>query len=228
MTTETNTPESANNKSPEIPAHSKISNGTIINVVLFIGLIVLYVVNFLPSKDDDLVAGTEMEQEMGEITTRLDEGAFYIAFVDSDTLMAHYKLANKMRQDFEQEQRRLENDLQRRQRAFQTEVETFQRQIQAGSISMENAQVKEQELMQMQQELMQLNESYSSRLMAKEMEMNIELYQKITDLLSRFNREMGYDYILGFSPGGGILYAKEKHDITKKVLKKLNEEYDAQ
>lgn len=227
MTTETNTPESTNPIRPEIPSGSRISNGTIINVVLFIGLIILYVINFLPSERGEMVAGNGIEQEMDEITTRLEEGAFNIAFVNSDTLMAHYNLATTMREEFEQEQRRLENDLQRRQRSFQSEVETFQMQIQAGSISMDNAQVKEQELMQMQQELMQLNETYSSRLMTKELEMNIELYQKITDLLTRFNNEMGYDYILGFTPGGGILYAKENHDITHKVLEKLNEEYDA-
>ncbi len=228
MTTETNTPESTNPLRPGIPASSRISNGTIINIVLFIGLIILYVINFMPSKRGDMVDGTEIEQEMDEITTRLEEGTLNIAFVNSDTLMAHYKLATTLREEFEQEQSRLENDLQRRQRSFQSEVETFQRQIQAGSISMDNAQLKEQELMQMQQELMQLNDTYSSRLMTKELEMNIELYEKITDLLTRFNKEMGYDYILGFTPGGGILYAREKHDITQKVLEKLNEEYDTQ
>lgn len=226
MAKETPTPESGNPIRTEIPVRSKISNGTIINVVLFVGLIILYTLHFLPDRKQDVT--TDIESEVSVISDQLAEGAFNIAFVNSDTLMANYTLALNMRDELEREQRRLENDLQRRQRTFQTELETFQRQIQMGALSSDNIQVKEQELMQMQQELMQLNESYANRLMAKEMEMNIELYQKITDLLSRFNREMGYDYILGFSPGGGILYAREKHDITRKILEKLNEEYDAQ
>lgn len=228
MTTEMKTPESGNPVRPEIPERSKISNGTIINVVLFVGLIVLYVLNIFPLKDSETTAGNEIEQEMDEMASLMEQGAFNIAFVNSDTLMANYKLALDKREEFEQEQRRLENDLQRRQRSFQTEVETFQQQIQTGNISLEDAQAREQQLMQRQQELMQLNEDYSSRLMTKELEINIDLYQRITELLSRFNEEMGYDYILGFSPGGDILYAKEKHDITQKVLNKLNEEYDVQ
>lgn len=228
MTTEMKTPESGNPVRPEIPERSKLSNGAIINVVLFIGLIVLYVLNIFPLKESDTAAGTGIEQEMDEMASLMEQGAFNIAFVNSDTLMANYRVALDKREELEQEQRRLENDLQRRQRSFQSEVETFQQQIQTGNISLEDAQAKEQQLMQNQQELMQLNEEYSSRLMAKELEINIDLYQRITELLSKFNEEMNYDYILGFSPGGEILYAKEKHDITQEVLNKLNEEYDVQ
>lgn len=224
MTTENPHPPTTPQQ-PEIPEKSKISNGTILNVVLFLGLIVLYALHFFPREQ---AAADDMPLEEKEIANLIAEGTFHIAFVNSDTLMANYKLSQKMITDFEAEQRRLENDLQRRQREFQAEVETFERQIQSGTISMENAQIKEQELRQTQHDLMQLNETYSTRLMRTEMEMNVELYQKITDMLERFNKDMGYDYILGFSPGGGILYAKEKHDITQKVLNLLNQEFDAQ
>lgn len=224
MSTEINTPESTNPIRPEIPAKSKISNGTLINVVLFVGLIVLYVLNIFPMRSSDNISG--IEEEMTEISERIAEGAVNIAYVNSDTLMSRYKLALDLRTDLEDEQRRLENDLQRRQRSFQTDVEAFQRQIQLGSISVENAQLREQELMQVQQEMMQLNDTYTNRLMRKEAEISTELYKTITELLNRYNQDMGYDYILGFSPGGGILHAESKHDITEQVVNKLNDEYE--
>jgi adenine deaminase len=87
------------------------------------------------------------------------------------------------------------------------------------NFSMENAQRKEQELMQMRDDLMQLNDTYTSRLMTKELEMNTELYGKITELLDRYSKEAGYDYILGFSIGGGILYASAQHDITNIIIR---------
>ncbi len=213
-----------------LPEKSRIPNATIINVVLFIGLIVLYVFNFFPrgGSADLTEAGIATQEEISDMATILADGAFNIAFVNSDSLMARYKLAQRMQTEFEAEQRRLDNDLQRRQRTFQEDVESFQRQIQLGMISMEDAQRREQELMMEQQNLLQLNDTYSTNLMRKEMEMNRELYQKITDLLERFNREMGFDYILGFSPGGGILYAHQKHDITNEIVRRLNQEYDAQ
>lgn len=198
---------------------NKLSYTTVINLVLFFGLIILYALYFAGLR------GNGSNDQVNELAKEVEEGTARIAYISSDSLMANYELAKKMREDFEQEQTNLENDLSRRQRNFQAEVEKFQRDIQAGTISMELAQAKEQELMQTQQELYQLNDSFSSRLMQKEMEMNNELLDKITEFLARYNEEYGYDYILGFSRGGGILYAKDQHDITYDVLLKLNEEY---
>ena len=114
--------------------------GTVINVVLFVGLIVLYVLNFAPlgqhSRQANKIAGIDS----------LQTGAgLRIAFVNSDSLMEHYLLAQNMRNELEAERNRMENDFQRRERNFQTELEAFQRQIQANTITMENAQRKEQE-----------------------------------------------------------------------------------
>jgi outer membrane protein len=200
----------------------KVSYTTVINLVLFCGLIVLYALYFAGIRGN---AAKTQEEQISTLAEKVKEGTANIAFISSDRLMENYELAKKMREEFDQEQTRLENDLARRQRGFQSEVEKFQRDIQAGSISMDRAQAKEQELMQQQQELYQLNESFSNRLMQKEVEMNSELLEKITEFLTRYNEAHGYDYILGFSRGGGILYASQQHDITNDVLEKLNAEY---
>ncbi len=208
-----------------VPAKSKIPNVTIINVVLLTGLLVLYALQFYPHGTEKKTEPTT-ETQIADLSEIIAEGSFLIAFVNSDTLMANYKLAKKMRSDFETEQKRLEGDLKRREQSFQADVESFQRQVQLGMLNQESGQAKEQELMLRQQEIMQLRETYTSRLMAREVDMNRELYLKITGLLDRFNQEAQFDYILGYSPGGGILYANKKHDITREVLNRLNQEYD--
>lgn len=227
MSEEKNTRSSEKQSSPEMARGSKIPNVTLLNIVLLVGLLVLYALQFYPDSTQPLPQTEETAAEVAGMADIIADGAFNIAFVHSDSLMENYRLAIRMREEFDAEQRRLENQLSRRQRNFQEEVESFQSRAQLGLLSREEAQVKEQELMLEQQEIMQLNEDFSSRLMRKEMEMNQELYQRITDLLERFNQQMGYDYILGFSPGGGILYAKQRHDITHEIIRRLNEEYDA-
>jgi L-asparaginase / beta-aspartyl-peptidase len=225
MSIENNTGESTQSKPNPIPEKSKIPNVTIINVVLLVGLLVLYVLQFYPNIGSSDVATSSGQVELtGGNGTVSTPGSFNIAYVNSDTLMANFTLAKRMKANFETEQSRLENDLKRKQSSFQADVESFQRQIQLNLISMEDGQAKEQELMQRQQELIRLNETYTNNLMVKEMEMNRELYAKITDLLERYNEEMNYDYILGFSPGGGILYAHKKNDITADILQRLNSE----
>ncbi|HSV88854.1 MAG TPA: OmpH family outer membrane protein [Bacteroidales bacterium] len=200
----------------------KINAVTYIIVVLFLAVAGLYVLHF---------TGTGISGRISEERLKPDPenliGAEYarIAYINSDFLMQNYEFAIKLRANFEAERTRMENDLSRRQRSFQAEVEQFQRDVQSGMADLELAQAKERELMQRQQELLQINETFSNRLMQREVEMNQELLDKLNEFLSRYNVEYGYDYILGFTPGGGILYANTRHDITNDVLTRLNEEY---
>lgn len=221
MTTETN--EQGANVQPEKDqsmAKRSLPVFAIINALLFVGLVVLYFLFF--TRTDQV---EDHQEQLTQIEKQISGSVSSIAYVNSDVLMEEYELAIIMRVDFEEEQRRLERDLNRRQRTFQTEVEGFQRSINAGTISLDRAQEREQELMLMQQELMQLNDTYRERLAIKEFEMNVELLEKISDFLERYNKEAGHDFILGYSRGGGILFADQSHDITQNVLRLLNAEY---
>ncbi len=202
----------------------KIRKSVIVNILLFLGLVALYGLHFWGyyNADDALVE----RDAQPRIDRKIDEALNNIAYVDNDHLLDNYILAIKMSAEFEAEQRRLENDLDRRQRNFQIEVERFQRDIQRGHVTMEEAQVLEQELMMQQQDLIQLGETYRERLARREFEMNSELLGNIREFLDRYNEEKGYDFILGYARGGGILYANKKHDITAEVLHLINEEYD--
>ncbi len=196
--------------------------GMIINIVLFVGLVVLYVLQFRG-------VGTEANEFARPAVTverQLDQAGNLIAFVDNEVLMDELLLAINMRNDFEAEQQRLENDLDRRQRSFQVEVERFQRDIQRGHVTMEEAAVLEQELLRQQQDLFQLGDTYRERLARKEFEMNSELLDHIRDFLDRYNEEKGYDFILGYARGGGILHANKVYDITREVLQLLNAEHN--
>ena len=221
MTTETNLQEAS-----EQPVSNQSKNSkslpvfTIINALLFVGLVVLYVLFFTRSDQVD-----DQKEQLTQIEKQISGSVSSIAYVDSDVLLEEYELAIIMRVEFEEEQRRLERDLTRRQQTFQNDVEGFQRSINAGTISLDRAQEREQELMLMQQELMQLNDTYRERLAIKEFEMNVELLEKISDFLERYNKEAGHDFILGYSRGGGILFADQSHDITQTVLRLLNAEY---
>lgn len=204
--------------------NNKVNKGTIINIVLFLGLIALYAVHFVGKPaDNDLPARGEvahMPKSSGDTTGPA------MAYVDNEVLMENYMLAIRMRAEFDAEQRRLENDLDRRQRAFEIEVERFYRDVQRGHVAPEEAQLLEQELMRQQQDLFQLSETYRDRLMRKELEMNTELLDNIRDFLDRYNVQQGYDFILGYARGGGILHANKAYDITKEVLDLLNKEYE--
>lgn len=201
----------------------RFSMMTAINLFLLAGLLLLYGLWFFgPQRLSE-----QPERVQAARLAVPGEGSWSVVYVDSDVLMEEYDLAIQMRNDFEAEQRRLENNLNRRQRQFQVEVEQFQKDIATGEVPMDLAQMKERELMMMQQELFELSDAYREQLAVKEFEMNLTLLENITDFLQRYNRETNYDFILNYSLGGGVLHAKGDHDITREVLRRLNAEYHA-
>jgi len=52
-----------------------------------------------------------------------------------------------------------------------------------------------------------------------------DILNKIHEYLKEFNGGDKYDMVIGYSKGGGVLYAKEDLDITKQVLEGLNKKY---
>ena len=52
----------------------------------------------------------------------------------------------------------------------------------------------------------------------------VKTYKKI---IKEYGKEKGYDYIYGTGDAQTILYAKDNYDITKEVIKLVNDKYKA-
>ncbi len=199
---------------------NKVNINTLLNILFFAGLLVLYGLYFI-----DFEKEPEVEPEAIEtIEKAVSDATLKIAFVDTDEFIDHYAFAEELHAGMLSEQRRLESDFSRRQREFQRKVEELQYQLQRGLISMDEAQVKEQELMQEQQELLMLSEEYSERLRQKEYDLKIELFDSVSSIVRRYNEKLGFDFVLNYSSGGGLLLGGDKYDITKDLIEKVEKD----
>lgn len=207
-----NTPES-NDSNPR----SKSSNSnlilTIINVVLLVGLVVLYFLVLKPN------SGTE------RAISKASSGNMTVAYVNSDTILAKYALVEQMRKELETSTKQYESDLSKRQAAFEKDASYFQDQVNKKTISEASAQEVYGSLMQEQQKLYELREKYSSDIAKREFDMNQLLLDSLNNFLQRYNKKMNFDYIFSYNRGGSILTANDSLDITQQVLDQLNEEY---
>lgn len=207
-----NTPESNDSKQ-----RSKSNNSnlilTIINVVLLVGLIVLY---FIVLKSNDIP---------GKAITKASGNSVTVAYVNSDTILAKYALVDQMRKELEKSTAQYESDLQKRQTAFEKDASYFQEQVSKKTISEASAQEVYGSLMQEQQKLYELREKYSSDIAKREFDMNQLLLDSLNNFLKRYNQKMNFDYIFSYNRGGSILTANDSLDITQQVLDQLNEEY---
>lgn len=188
----------------------------LLNGVLLFAVAVLYLLFFIGkgTKDD---SSSALSNKGGSLNN--------IAFVNSDTLIDNYDMVKSLKGDLEKKKVILEAEVSSRQQAFETKVKNYQNNLQKNLISTEQAKNAESKLMQERQDIMELSEKYTRLLSQQELEMNIRVQDSIINLVHRFNANNKFDFILGYSKGGGILFANEKHNITKDILKQLNEEY---
>ena len=148
-----------------------------------------------------------------------------IVYVNTDTLLNNYDYYKDVVKEFQNKQFALENDLQRRSQSFQNEVALFQRRVQAGGMTEEQGKGTQLALQKKEQDIMLFRDNAAGNLQQEQAKKTDQLLTNIQEYLKKYNKSDKYDMVIGYSKGGGVLYAKEDLDITMDVLKGLNEEY---
>lgn len=203
-------------------AEAKVGNKntilTILNIILFLGLVVLYFIVLKP--------GSNQNPNMALIQ-KTSSGSVTMAYVNSDSILEHYDLVKSMRVELESKTIKLENELKMKQEAFEKDAAYFQEQVAKKSISEASAQEIYGQLMGEQQKLYELREKYSTEISRQEFDLNVLLLDSLNNFLRRYNDKVHFDYIFSYNKGGSILAANDSLDITKEVIRQLNEEYIA-
>jgi outer membrane protein len=192
-----------------------VNNNTslIWNVVLTLAVAVLFFLHFSgkPSAGSDTVADGSVVP--GRRTV----------YVQVDSLLKNYEFFKDTKKELENKNFQLENDLNTRGRSLQNEVAFFQQKAQ--TMTPEQARSTEAQLMKKQQDLVAYRDQSAQALGMEEARKNEELYKNIRSYIDKYNKENGYEYVLGYSLGGGILFANPSLDVTKKIIDGLNKEY---
>ncbi len=148
-----------------------------------------------------------------------------IVYVNTDTLLTKYDYYKDILKASENKRFQLENDLANKARSFQNKVQFFQQRAQQGHMTQEQAQTTQMQLQQEEQNLMAYRDKNAQQLAQEEGKKTEDILNKIHEYLKEFNGSNKYDMVIGYSKGGGVLYAKEDLDITKQVLEGLNKKY---
>ncbi|MBK8846666.1 MAG: OmpH family outer membrane protein [Bacteroidetes bacterium] len=143
-----------------------------------------------------------------------------IAFVRTDTLFENYKLYKEMEDAFEKERESAEQMVASQENSLKKKIEQYQQQ--GAMMTDEQRAQREEQLGREQQSFMQLREEIMSKLSDREKLISDSLHNLITNNVREMNKKSGYDYILGYQRGSGIIYADSIHDITTNVLQQLN------
>ncbi len=147
-----------------------------------------------------------------------------IVFVNSDSLVNNYKYFTDIKGKLESKSKKAQQDLTSKGNAFQKEVADYQQRAQ--TMNAEERAATEQRLARKQQELAAFNQNASSSLANESALENEKLYDKVADYLKVYAKKKGYKLVLTYSKSNpSLLFADESLDVTREVVKGLNEEY---
>jgi outer membrane protein len=147
-----------------------------------------------------------------------------VVYINSDSLTKNYTYFKEMRDKFEEKSRKAQMELNSKGTAFQREVAEYQKSAQG--LSADQRAATEERLARKQQELATYNQNASSALANEEATETGKLYDKLTAYLKTYAKQKGYKMVLTYSKANPtVLFADESLDITKEVIKGLNEAY---
>lgn len=148
-----------------------------------------------------------------------------IAYVDYDSLLLNFNLAQEMQKELIREEMKINNIIEKERKSLQEEVAAFENKVQNNVFAtQERAQAEYEKIMKKDQELMQRSQALIAEFEKESITKSNEVTQSITSYIQEYNSDAKYDFILT-KMGGNMLYANEALDITKEVVEGLNTKY---
>jgi outer membrane protein len=154
-------------------------------------------------------------------TTEVKE--FKTAYIDTSKLMEESTEAKDIAEKYKDKSKVMGSQLEVEVNRFKSEAANFQKNAQANGQVW--AQQKGAELQRREQELSYAQQAMLQQLQSEsgvEMDSLVSTYRKV---IKDYGKEKGYDYIYGTGDIASVLYAKDSYDITKEIIKLVNEKY---
>ena len=191
----------------------------ILNVVLFIGLGLLYFLHFNSNND------TKTDAASNNIENATVSN-INIAFVNIDTILLKYTLATELNDVLTKKQANMKSKLEKDAREFEKEAQIFQDKLQRGIfLTQQRAEEAQQQLLRRQQEIQELEYDYTNQLSMEQQKMNSQLFDSVSNYIKVYNTPESFQVILGQSLTSNILYGSKQLDITNEILDGLNSRY---
>lgn len=182
----------------------------VLNAVLGLAVVVLYYLHFSGPKG----ASNSADGSAANLS---------MAYVNADTVLKYYDYSKAGREKLEAKGKQLDQDLNARAASLQGEFESYQRNV--NSMTIGQARAVEEDLTKKRNNLQMYQESLSQQMLMEQEKMNKELYDKVTAYLKNYSREKGVQIIFKYNVASDVLYASDSLDISKEVIKGLNEAY---
>lgn len=192
------------------------------NILLILAVLAILFFHILPQRSNNADSTIQEPTVIFGDTSKGGKG-LSIAYINTDSVVEHYKYYTELKTKLENEQKAAENQLQIKMKDLEKEYKTLSTKVNLGLIKEDEAQTS---FAIKQQEVESYRTTMSQKIVDKNTQMTEQLYDSIVNFVHRFNKNGRFTYILGYAKGGGIIYAPSSMDISNIILTGLNKEYD--
>ncbi|TAD84905.1 MAG: OmpH family outer membrane protein [Bacteroidetes bacterium] len=192
---------------------------TIISAVLLAAVAFLFVKVFKTSTVPKISDNTGAAPSHGG-----NNGA--IAYFEMDSVEQQYAYIKDVRQKIKGQEELITNELGGLKKGYMGRIQ--QLQSKAATMSQQEGEAAQAEINQMQQSMQQREARLSQELQEQQFKLMQDINKRIEEYLKTYNSKKKYAFILSHSPGDNIYYKDSTLDITKDLIKGLNESYKKQ
>ncbi|MCB0532723.1 MAG: OmpH family outer membrane protein [Lewinellaceae bacterium] len=187
----------------------------ILNGILLLAIAHLYYLNF---SKKEAPAATETIAPPASAAAGVR-----IAYVNADTLDAKYEWLKEQKSALEKRVANAEKSMGSKKEALMKDMAVFQKKYESGTIPPAELEKEYNALTERQQKLAEEEARLGKQLADEQQKAMNELMANVETKLKSLQSQIGYDYILSYSKGGGqVLLANDSLDITHQVLELLN------
>jgi len=193
---------------------------SIANIVLAVGLVVLYILHFSGSgnvKPVARIAGSDSTSFAAQLP---------IAYINVDSLLLNYNYSKDLNEVLIRKRENAQATLTEKARKLDAEMKEFQRKRENNAfLSEQSFKSQQQALLKKQQDLQQLEEALTQQLSKEQQKMNEQLRDSIYKFLQEYNKDHKYQMILSNTMNDNIMVADNAYNITNEVVELLNSKY---
>lgn len=193
---------------------------SIVNIVLAVGLIVLYILHFTGTNN-----GKSTPRAVGSDSTSFS-AQLPIAYINVDSLLLNYNYSKDLNDVLIRKRENAQATLTEKYRKLDGEMKEFQRKRDNNAfLSEQSFKSQQQALLKKQQDLQQLEETLTQQLGKEQQKMNEQLRDYIYKFLQEYNKDHKYQMILSNTMNDNIMVADNGYNITNEVVEMLNSKY---
>lgn len=147
-----------------------------------------------------------------------------LVYVDVNKLMEGYKRTKVEKEAFEKKATTMKGNIDSLVTGWQKELQAYEKE--RASMTPKELELKQELLSNKQQQINGYQEAIQKQIQEEDKKVTQTVINDINDYVKEYGKSKGYKIIFGATGGGNIMYAAENADLTEKVLKGLNAEYD--